>query len=96
MKPTCDEIKAMMGEVGKTVFVTKRYDVGHLKHYDLSNGWQIEVFDEGSGEWDYLETVRPPGEELTNLYDDEHGDFYDEITCRWDPTAECLDELLLT
>lgn len=96
MKPTCDEILAVMSEIGKSVFVVKRYDVGHLKHYDLSNGWQIEVFDEGCGEWDYLETVRPPGGDMVNLYDSEHGEFYEPIMNRFDPTEGALRELELS
>lgn len=93
MKPTCDEILAVMNEIGKSITVTKHYPTGSLQHFDLSNGWQIEVFDEGCGEWDYLQTVRPPGGDLVNLYHAEHGEYYESIMNRFDPTKEALDAL---
>lgn len=93
-----EEVLAMLNEIGKTVFVTKmEYHARTCYHVDyvLSNGWELRIFDECQGDYDYIEEIKPPGGEWIDLYDDANYDHWQIINNHFGPPDAALKELRL-
>lgn len=98
-RPTPEEVIGVVFLIGKTIDaeLIDCKDCGScLKHYRLSNGWEIKIFDECCGEWDYLQAVKRPREDWIDLYDDEHTEYYEPVQNHLSPDEHNLKELRLS
>jgi len=65
MRVTAEEVMAVLASIGSD---TTAKQLGHVAgpcvlDYQLSSGWMIRIFDECCYDFDYLEAVKPPGED---------------------------------